>query len=1659
MSDWRGGDSKDDKRRKDKNPKPRALPVILPKYPSPSNETSTNSSDWRGKSKSKNSVQAESERTWTGAGKQVAPTTVLKKSVVVGLLGVTIFSLFSWLVWIVFHRDPLLPIVISVSEEYASNGLWENPYGVQTNSQLKAVKPEHLKLISSNEVPDQFVRAVDDGDNWIKNFSEIKDYLNSSGEIVGRGPGKNVMVYFVSGLIARAENQPEEWVLLHKDKIPYRSLVAPYRPTSQLTIAKFLERIAKQTAQGSYAWIVFDVKPPNVVANLGDLSFPYTAFKTPFENLDNQLKDRLIISLPCGDSEESWMAPQFNSSVFAHFFWKGATSGFGTQSGVVTLDDFERKLGEEVRDWVALNMFAKQTPQFLYSDEKVKKGIRLFNMAGKPYPLVDSTFKGFASKPEEMNGFWDRYDKLKPSLQWEPLRFAKIESQLIQMEELAESDSKRWLIFKGRVEADLLDLETRSFFDRRVSLIESKLHSQVRPCKIFSTEVMNSKAIWIEKPPFWQGDQESSVANLTREDKCLQVWTVLEESARSEKAEIWATSFTKERLEKCLAYCGQVEQDNVEWLEIQILRILVDALPSETNSDAIKSLARTLQLFCDLNKIAFDPRTELTRWTRKRLLGLDQMFFNVFDLFVANQFKESIQAFESMNGRVNELMDDFKKLKDAMAIRDKVFWLTPHLLSALMREYRYASIEDSKEILIETRVLQESLKKAIGLRDFFSGDPETTKIQLNWDPEQDLASVLDYVEKKYRLVKNRSNDVETIPSTRNALRWPLLDLKTRKEFHLKLAELYAISKPGKVNTTLAQRSPEAVSKEFYNGLDDFKGKSLYRNMAMDDARLSGLALVSQETEAVDSKRGSEPNQIIADVYTKSYLTRIAANSFGQSTLGTTSREVAETWTWPWDSATQFDQINTSIYNQFQAERLCRARWGDGNLDGRSPGKYYFRLLESKFKSATSLLKDFPQASPLSNLLDRERIAFSDLASHDVNQVDVSIPSIAPMGEKGVPVSLTGNPWKASATLFVHENESIDRKAFSSSKNRSVSVAFNEPAKPFEMKIDPKLVGRGERLRVSVRGHYRDRPILLEDEKNSERVDFIREEIKPSTLLVTAAKGDPIILWILFDCSASMDENSIHGKAKQAVKELLNRIQERNATESPIHVGLIVFGRKSDDPPPAGLRRSENGNQIFETKIKEVNEIDSLVGLLDSPWMEPSGCTPLYAAILTACENIEKMKDVRTSRIVVVSDGSDDVVYRDPNEEAKEGSVNFYRFVGLTVKAGDVKQKIKQVGTSLFVFQFENLAYYKKDEAKLNEIKRSNAELQGLINDVLKPGQRNGKLFFQDFDSLTESLLASLPKTTVTVRSNQGPIGIGEVGKIITLDPIVTKPTEAIVSVQGIAQRAETTVWLAGNEKLKFKYSDSAGLMNLPFNDKDNGDRAILGDFRKQMTSESDSKYLLFAQPFPDRSAKKLGISVAIPGSSKDVEQKKFIRRPEFVIAAMTPSDGGPDSSRLISDFSFYPGTHYPILKFPAFKWKQEEAWLSTKVDFDVWISIEMPSATLAPRLSLKSGDDGKFLEQVKQVNCSRKENTITAIIDEKQLSSESSERYFVICTSASNSVRQFVENRETKAVFELAESEAGKAADVLVVKKSDLEKAVADGLIQHFWTKGMEFRN
>lgn len=1662
MSDWRDG-SNEGSGNRDGERKKKKLPVVsrpsIPANGPASNSPNSPRKDWRGNTRPSGTGGGDQERSWTGSARASASgKTSLVKLGIIGSLAILIAVLVTSFVVEILRRDPRLPIIVSISDDYAALDIAENPFGRKSlESILDApTKTKNLRIVaSSNEkVSDEFLREINSNEDWLSGFSGTK-VLSSTGmmstgekQLKGGGPGKNVTAYFISCRVAQGKNGA--WTLLYHEDDPFRDRTASSNPESGgIAIETFLERIGNSTQPNCFAWIVLDIKPPSVITNVSDMEFPSDAFQTALKKLSVQVQDRLILTLPCSQSEENWIAPEFSKSVFAHFFWEGVLNGFDLPKGKITLVGFEKALREKVLKWVALNRHAQQTPKFILSEntERLKSKIILFNTDTSNAKLsISSTNIGseLQTKFNELDQQWGRLLELEYCSQTNPIAYATIESELIQMEDLAESNSQRWKDFLRSVSKEIDVLESRSRFVRRASLIESILHGSVLSNSLFDKKLLkeskSSVAPWLENPPFWREVSSLATANpVDRNVRCLQVWTVLQQIARSNEANRWTESFSAERLDQCLTYIGPNDREkNPEWLEIQFVQILRDALASDVRSDAaVKAIALAIKTFAGIQEIAFAINPELSRWTRKDLLELDALFVAAIDQLVANQFESCTEKLLSMETRVQKLNQFAIDLNAGMQLRDRTIRLAPHILAGLMREFRYEAEQQNpwKQL---ARELGIATTKAHQLKDALSKSGDAIPAIAGGASATELASLVDRLENTFReFGKLAPNDPESFRRCRTALRWPLLDLEARKAFHSLLSRFYQRdSNATEVNAKgelpkMVHQAPSAIATTFQDSLGEFRDKELYIDMMKRDPRLLLPNLIEKASDS-ESKLAIETNGHMKSIYMTSYSTRILANSLGQRIFAGQQRRDQ----WPWNSPSQFSDVNLNDYCSLQAERFSLAYWGDGDLNGpQIQGKYYFERLVDMFHSAAPALEGYDQASPLAAGF-KEAFMKTKGATGSARNIGFSSVSVEADEKNSYRIHLLGIDLKAESPKPI-AGVSLGQKVRKpiESPRGDVFVApipLNSPRRSLEVSQDSLL---GEELFVSQRGHFCRFSIPMPKLVDISKLEFKREPNHGSTLRVRSANSDPITLLVLLDCSNSMSYEGLFDKAKSTVRSLLVRIQDLNKSdECKINVGLIAFGRKVTPDEivtiPKEFVTRDSNRQVYATDVKVGPEIESLKELLKSPWLKESGCTPLYDAIGLACDKVSK--DGR-SRIVVVSDGSNDI------------DSDFFQ--GTTLEFDELREKLLATKTSLFVYQQNNLGFYQNpgkngktfDLQKLKDIGTANEELQKLVNDVSKKSSTGNspRILYDDFEKITKAIEESLPFSKVTITADGKTLASGKFGEDIPIGPV--PPTLAQVEIESLGSRQTTQVWFVGNEKFELEYLSQKNELRFIDFDKDRVLRA-LGDFPLSMKSETIGPLALFARPIPDQSIFGLRFEIAIRRAPRLDEEMKFTRRPAFAVAEILPINADRNATTLISDFNFVFGTHYPVLRTPLVTLTESE-WDNNRLDLTVWIADALPR--FAKTEQVKDGDKLSVFDD--QIQISRVGNKVTAKITSK-------ERFFILCPACRSSTRQLVGKKEQKAEFELLDSQIEEPIEIQIVKLSDLIIADSEeGLQKHFF--------
>ena len=1685
MADWRDGIPNVGK--------PKSVPNQQAPVRPPNKPSTSAGGGWRGKD-SKRSAERDDdddrgERNWTGEGLGDTPQTgKLAKTFIVGFLGLAIVGLTIGFVRWVLSNDPRLPLFANVATLDDSYDIGVNPFGEQTVEKLiRLTETQNITTVNLQrntkdilQEADRLVEDVATSENWLQKYRQMfgdrlsKRWLNKD-ELKGGGPNGNVTAYFISCYIVRdnpgkgnAVGREGQWMLVTRSGDPYNS--STENANFLVPIKTFLERIASQTSSGKYAWIAFDVKPPTVVTNVADLEFPADAFETALREIEPQLQKRLIITLPCSQSEESWVAPELSNSVFAHFFLEGLATGFGSSKNqVITVKNFEAGLKDRVSNWVEVHRHARQTPYFLMSDEKANPG--LFGIAENPsMPKIQGASQTeLTDKFKELDVNWNRFSKLSKCAWLEPMLYAKVESQLIQMEELAETNaSAPWKKFQNAINGDLGKLEESCRYERYVSLIETKLHSDVFPSRVISERILSESRLqdtpWITSVPWLPNSLSSQgardgVKSLSRDDRCFQVWTVVERIARSEGATEWDRTFNKKYLQQCLDYLGPLDSGRkMEWLEIQILRILFEEIDwgrrtSElTESNLAKACAQAIRIFSEIQEIAVDANPELSRCIGKETLALDAEFLKGFDWLVANDFKNSFNILKTMEKEVMVLKEDNNLLAKAMSIRDRTFHKVPHLLAYWMRSYRYANTDqDRDDARSEAERLGEIMRRAIQLKDDLGKSPESVRAVVNKNEVSEVAMLLEAAEKSTEAKQNslmsiEANDQQTIRDYRVVLRYPSLPPNLRSQFHDNLVKFYTQSKASTTasnNQSILSKlpiqngdeassslQPSDLTKLFLAKLGKSLERPIYEQSVQSDSRFQNLddAPKPISQDSTDAK--------FLSMYSANYAIRMTANAFGQRAFA----KRCDLDKWPWSAPAQFRELNMFAYCNLQSRRLFEARWGDGELDeARLNIKqlYFQRLANPYLEKLREHRPDYELATDLQrwgeDLAAMETNAFEKVVKLDFTAAPISLPreseqTTNKLGKADARFEIVNSDWPATVAVYLGSRINSLHRRVPESETQAVAIANSNPNQ--RLSVDVNEIEK-QKMILAIRGHYISRNLLRQLPGGQYRLDLDRN-LSPPTVRVETKNDNPATVMILLDCSNSMGERFV--EAQRCVAQLLDQLAKlHQGGEASFRIGIIVFGLYVTDTGDMDKvwKESKYGNQIFQIPpaLASNDHIDMLRSKIFSRDIYFGGCTPLYDAIFTATEFTEGGQ----SRIIVVSDGLN------KTEDTIDGKP-YYRGAALSFEKLEAKLKQRK-DVSMSIFQFETEAISNREDIiEMNKVKTICKDFR----------------LYKSFEEIAKVLVDSFKKSSVFVVRDEGTKIEGRFNDEIEI-PSGIVPFKGVVRVrsfdyQGNPQQTEKAIELTGNEKLKLVYQANLNQLNfIPFSEDtrtfDNRDVSKVSLVETSGLRQDDKLWAVLGKTL--KPSHQLSIQVAMQGRDAKFEKEKLVLRPKFLIAKVSTPPGDAKKSLLLADFNYRP-SHYPAFEFKDLPWEREGDWQSKGVHFDVWFSQEIP--TFARRVKLTI-DGGEKLIEDDQIRCRWTAGDVVVEVTPKR-----SDRYFILCNQSNRVERIYEEgatNRDEEAMpirevhkFTLPTTPLD-STEILVVRLSDLESSKAQELI-HF---------
>ncbi len=1599
MSDWRSGDN-------DREPprKPVKRDTVQSVAPIQQRGKPAAKADWRGRSAPSTSTAAAVEPGWS---KHVqtgdADTRKLRRILIVSGILLALCLLTAFFVDWIWRRPPKIPLFWSItSSEYGSADLGETPFGqVQVERAKTNIPTTNIDL-------------------------SIDSKVSGSAGQKKSGPGKAlVRAYLISGHIARLSDSDDAWVLVDSTGDPFGD------PTKCTKIQMVLQSIADQTPSNRYALVALDVRPPTVVTNLGDLGFPTDALMKAHEGLSAADQDKIILVLPCQAGQENWSAPEFSSSVFAHFFVEGIAKGFATSkrawtSSEITLGDFKQGLVAAVQTWVSLNRHARQEPVFRMSAKtESNSDLRIAGTAGISADRRISNATDLDKKTyDQLGDLWKRFVRLSPMRSVDPIEFSKIESQLIHLEELAESTAgasnsgdgpaqPALQRFLAQVAQALTALEIRRDQIPRVSLVEAVMISRARKSESLFGDIAALTVDGKLEDYLVRGAGSPPAENANRNGQCWQVWRLLAEPAKelnkigvAQQSSSWNDRYTQECLARCLQYVR--DPTAAEWLEIQLLRIIlheIDWQAQPVSPFRNEAIARIVGSFDALQSAACAPNPELSLWVKDDVQRLDKSFVQAFDLLIVNDFENCVKLLRGISTDVDSLVHKSNRLSEAASFRDSMIHMTPHLLAAWLREQRHG---DSRKMeLMEPEELSTLVKLSLDVTDLLR-NPQPAALDPRLSTPEILAGqqrLNSLVNSAFaRLIEQSDNDPEVLRDSRIALRWPLLEPSLRQVLHTRvMLHQNEVDAPSAAPDQIQFSSvKDRVARAFTKFPEVARA---YSRIYEGDPRLS---LQNLQSELDRNLRSSTSPLDVAALYQASRRLQVVGNSLGQRGYA----EAIDIQQWPWNAPLAFRKYCESQYVRLQTSRLCDAVWGDGDFAQRTSGLYFEELVKL-YQVDVDPLKKVPG-------FEQYAISFDlrELIVHPKEQLaSTQVKSITPVS--------AGAATESQSEILAKEVELASSlvgpgNILALKLGEQSIVPFFEGTCAYPLRDLKTLVIRikksdqREKLRLAFRGHSFAKEIPAEEAPKQFTVAFNRITPTAPTVMVTSATEVNSTVSLLLDCSNSMLQplaggGKVHDKLKQVVVELLNRIDKLNEeNDNVIKVRLFLFGRVYEEDPdtrPAQLQQFSDpvSNQICYTGELECDEVRRI---LESNWVRPSAKTPLYDAVSAAIT----LTPNGLNRIVVVSDGANDV------EDGINPALNY---TGRKISSDELKSKIgASKNCTVYIYQYENLVYY-QDRDNRARAEKSIKDLQQLAQDMKQDAKLSFGLHKQVAD-LSKDLLDSFPSSLVRitpVKDNKEQWS-GTFRKPISVATKSTLPLDLNIdakSVEGVSAEP-VRVAIAGNEQLKLIFS--LGTLRYITFEEELNDYGFTFPFPLEQRG-GNQDLQLHARPIFSADNSEFSVELAMHEKN---QRSDFTRRPEFAVLELRL----PDSQRSFHFWDFsYQSRHYPILSFPAVRLEPTDR----RFELDCWLCVANPAelGLSADLLIPQSRAGNAFSVAVKSPNAERK---------------------FVIARGVTTSTRTYSETSD--GIRETHQSKLERNSKSYLVPFAKLNEWTVSGKVQHY---------
>ncbi|MCR9296513.1 MAG: VWA domain-containing protein, partial [bacterium] len=1329
MANWREQKGKGAKKKEEplKAPKP-----ISSTIHQPGNSTG----DWRTRGKRSERAtkrQASQVRSWRDNRTQSDLPTKASFSrwgLRLSLLALVI-CMVAWAIYWAATQVPRLNVFVFVGDNYQSPELDQNPFSNNARDSIPQVNPENIVSIlpSDRGSPTDGRLQQLEGDQWIKDF-ELGD---ATGLLKGGGPSRKTVAFYINAY-ARFENQN---LLIYSAQASPFSTQPGSSQASGISLEAVLKSIADSIPDACLAWVIFDLRLPPAIETQEQLNPPWRSVtQTALNNL-GAISEKLLITLPCDDGQQNWLAPEFKSSFFGHYLQallSGQFSSVGSFDLNLRLDEFQRELLARVRSSVMNRRYAVQTPVWLSGrDLRELTNHKLIKVERRSEAQATNQF----SKPSTSGAdpLWRTLTEsdLSQAFRWDPLGYARVEAPLLAWEDanLYRPDAAENLLSRAKQALAQIEKPRVSF---QVSLIEDELRARyfetfdpsvpLNELAQLTRDILASlKDVDRVQPEFWRNGEEpkaqaeegvevaqlepSAEMLLPKQARPFLIWNLYATAVRQRDAQLLQFLFDPARIRAALEYAGQ---DQPEWLEMLFLHRLaqdMDWNELRTFDDRVAYVcAEAVHLFHRIQELSAHPEPALALWRQSNLPDLEGNFLAGMDRLLAGRWREADQMFKSVESVVKQLESQGKQLAEMVSETQQCMHDLPYLLAWAQAEYQFADNEGGA-----SRQRLEAICRELGSCADLS---QQVYLQLE-DIGSPTAELFAQAEQLHELWQGITGEIQQLTldyasnppgpkafrRNRIALKLPspLISIETRKQLRDQsyqwLTEEILDTDVTNDELNRVERSSEKLVELFLSGIPENSQSQKWSALAERDLRAE-LGLLS----------GADNNSLVLDsTYTdaRNHLLRIEfwqrlfAPHYGSfaSLHDLLVRSAGGAETWVWKSASLRWDLDAAFGQQLQTQRLANASWGNGPIDQSADGRNFWFVKQAK---KYALGKSASAAPPAwFNLRD----GFEKAMQEALQDQAESLSSLTLQAEDRRNVTLIGPQTTGMANVYIDAPQgrfwSSEQSSWMVDLNASQRQSSFEP-QPWTSTPELLLSFRGNQIVQTLRGTS---PPAAQPPR---RLAWERPEYKGARLTVEATQNRPTLrILLLVDCSESMEfvvnknpQTTVMDIIKEAATVILDELEKIHQSEAKVEVGVIAFGLKQT-PPSIATSLSELEPRIYRTRDVRTLDEDWHAGLQRMvSSFGPSGDTPLYNAIVYANEILGRDRSSENF-VFVLTDGvnliSKDVARVEKNYQ-------------------DVKRSITQSRTNVSIFHFDHFDAWLA--AEIQEAKARNSPLSNAL---------------------------------------------------------------------------------------------------------------------------------------------------------------------------------------------------------------------------------------------------------------------------------------------------------------------------------------------------------